>query len=141
MGQSLEGILAGPPEFIHVDFEPFIDLHSTFSGPVTELCRLYFPLDTDKDKVTNNFKTFRNAAAGAADGWGNSVAGWAVEKVENEKVGGKALVFGIAISWPSVEKHMAFRASEAYEAIASMLVEGVDLKDLDMVHVMTAQKP
>lgn len=63
---------------------------------------------------------FSAEAVEKADGYVSTAGGWIVEDLEHEKVGGKAKGYVILIGWQSVEKHTAFRESEAFKGVGAV---------------------
>lgn len=88
--------------------------------PVTELQTFYFSPDlssSDSSAFQKAFSTFYRDALDKTQGLMCVAGGWVVEELESKEIRGeKAKVFCIIEGWESVEKHTAFRDSEAYKA-------------------------
>ena len=134
-----EKLLAGPPTLFHVKFPSSAPIpHSTpLSAPVTECINAFFDPSYDQAQYTSQFAQFGEKAATIADITATGLAGgWSVETLPNDEVlgeGVKGHVFNTFIGWPSVEKHVEFRGSDAFGEVIPLLREGP--KGAKMWHV------
>lgn len=110
-------IVDGTPDIHHVRFS-LGDVSSACSAPVTEMLTIYLPSsksapspDEFESSVWNPFIT---TLSRHAEGFVGHAGGHVVEEVEcRGETGLRAYV--AAIGWESVEKHMAYRETEAFK--------------------------
>lgn len=113
--------MAGPPSFLHVDFEG--DLRAALDAPVTELATFYFQNDTPQNytKGVHDFIQLCVKESPEQKVYGYAT-GTSHEEVEREGVKGKAGV--LAVGWQSVEQHMEFRKTEVFQKNAPGMRQG-----------------
>lgn len=105
------------------------------SPGATEVATFYLDpsvSSSDAQAFEDAFWKFSTEAIEKADGFTSTAGGWIVEDLEHEKAGGKAKGYCVLIGWQSVEKHMAFRDTEAFEGFESLKKY---LKHVEAVHV------
>lgn len=119
--EKFKTIMAGPPSFMHVDFEG--DLASALKAPVTEVATFYFQDSTPQGYTENVHEFIKTClAAGPKQKVYGYATGTSHEVVEREGVKGKAGV--LVIGWDSVEDHMEFRKTEVFQREAPNMRQG-----------------
>lgn len=56
-----------------------------------------------------------------AEGYKTNSTGWVDGKIENRMIAGDATAYVAVIEWESVERHMAFRETEAFKNVIGPL--------------------
>ncbi|KAI9846901.1 MAG: hypothetical protein M1837_003513 [Sclerophora amabilis] len=120
--KNLVSMLEAPPALHHTAFSPWPATRalSNTSSPVTELVTFHFPAsfaDDDNDDDVSSFDaTFAEFAkiVDEADGFRARASGWVVEQLEHDKAG-KGKAFDLAFGWDSVDAHLQFRETKAFQ--------------------------
>ncbi|KAH9884702.1 hypothetical protein F4778DRAFT_762304 [Xylariomycetidae sp. FL2044] len=144
---KLAGVFASPPSFFHAALSPhppavLDNAEGRGESGVAELIQLYFgPADQDQDQVSaeeatsRGVQAFIDALAGARpEGFsGQSAAGWAIEELE---YGGEMCrCFVVCLGWDSVDAHMRFRDTEAFQKVIPLLRGLAGMKGVQVCHV------
>ena len=129
MLESLKAILAGPPQLLDFDFEATGDLKGSISAPVTQLATFFLP---DKSSAfDSNLRSFARVLKESAEGFVGVVHGWSIESVEHEglSAGIRGRSCSLAIGWQSMEAHVAFKDTKAFQRCSRYWEEakGVEL--------------
>lgn len=131
MLDSLKTLLAAPPELVHYELNPN-DLAAAASAPVTELATTFLPIKSSS--FSSNIEQFANVLTKHAQGFLGIAHGWSVEEVEHDSLGagiqGRACL--LAIGWQSVDHHMAFKETAAFQESLHLFKE---VKSVEMHHV------
>ncbi|CAO2656060.1 Nn.00g048630.m01.CDS01 [Neocucurbitaria sp. VM-36] len=133
-------ILSAPPSLFHVKF-PADPSHLTpLSAPVTECISAYFDPSQSEEEYDASFATFRTKAEEITNIEAVGLAGgWSEEKHQHEGLGEgvEGKLFAAFVGWPTVEAHLEFRKTEAFEKIREYLRTGV--KGIKVWHVAFTQ--
>lgn len=113
----------------HVDFAASDGFAQAMAAPVTEMATFYFDGEVPSDYLEGAEKFCQGT------GLPPSAMGVSYEELGYEGGKGKALV--LLVGWPTVEKHQAFRETQAFKDHIPLLRNGV--KKSKMTHVMFAQ--
>ncbi|PNS21880.1 hypothetical protein CAC42_478 [Sphaceloma murrayae] len=131
LGKHLGAILAGAPTYVHYHFTSQSELKTVLSAPVTENVTLYFP--AVDESFGAKIEVFRQAVEAEAVGAKGLAYGWGEEDVEHEKLEGKGKALKLLIGWESVDAHMKFRETEAFQKNVGLFREVP--KAVEMKHV------
>ena len=125
-GKHLMSIVEGPLTMYHANLNPHPPSAavSSTSSPVTECLTCYF--SSQDPSFEKNFDKFVAAVSEDAEGVKAAAGGWLVEDVEHEKIGSgkKGRAFVGFLGWESVEAHMKFRDTDAFNENIHLLREG-----------------
>lgn len=81
---------------------------------------------------------FTDALQNHAEGYKNISTGWVDGKIDNRIVAGDATAYVAVIEWESVERHMAFRETEAFQKVIGPLRKATTGAELH--HVVFRQR-
>lgn len=118
--KNLLSAVDGEMGILHVEFNPHPPSAAVgeTSSPVTEVVDHYFVADlsdSEKSAFESNLNKFVKVLEENAEGYKGFAGGWIVEEQEHEDMDGKAKVWHSCIGWESVDAHMAFRETKAFE--------------------------
>lgn len=110
------------------------------SNPTVEVLNMCFPTDIDdatRAAVDAQFKDFVDKALRAPAMCGSFVQGWTDKNVQlpGEDKGKTGRLLVSLISWPSVERHMENRDTQAFKDSVHLLRTLPSLVKLDVFHV------
>lgn len=123
----------------HLDNESFPP--TALRSPVTEVAMFYFPSDISDDAKTVASETMAKFKSQSLDQCADVQAanfGFGVENnfpVPGGEEGQKASALTILIGWPSVDAHMKFRETEAFQKGSALLKTLENVIKVQVVHV------
>jgi len=128
-GAAVSKLLAGAPSLYHTTMPSNSPFAGSAAAPATELLLLYFDLSYPQAEFDANWAKFAQLCSEKADGCHGCAGGWSIEEVTHKGLGkegeeGKGRLFFAAIGWDSVEAHMAFRETPAFNEIIPLVVGG-----------------
>ncbi|KAF2641453.1 hypothetical protein P280DRAFT_313771 [Massarina eburnea CBS 473.64] len=134
-------LLAAPPQVFHLSVPAEYPTSVPLSAPVTECLSLYFDPSYENADFNSNWAKFvKRAYELEKESGGIGVTGgFSLEPHKHKNLAaegeeeGAAKLFGIFIGWPSIEKHLEFRNSEAMTTIRPYIQEGP--KGMSVYHV------
>lgn len=135
--------IAATPAIYHAAFVPFPPtVLNNDSGrgktAVSEVCHAYFPADTDlvqQQEILARFQQFIDGLEKLeVKGFSGEVAyGFVLEDLDFK--GEKARAAVLVLGWDSVDAHMAFRDTEAFQKTIPIMRTLPNLKGMEMWHV------
>ncbi|MCJ1397427.1 hypothetical protein MMC11_000620 [Xylographa trunciseda] len=134
--EKINSVCNGPPVMYHAHLTPHPP-DAAFNAPVVEMFTAYFPAsisEVEKAKWYHNFKNFLEKTIVDAEGLVAETHGWVMEEIEHGADKEKCRAFVCGVGWESVDKHMAYGATESFKSASEPIKGG--LVGAEMHHVV-----